>query len=424
MEPPPTIPSDGPVLDVDGSVVPTDVLVSRVEDLIRRVDAGAEVPGGPVIPGLGALVDPVHALRILHREMHPPEIVASGGVRGRVGALARKSVRRMTSWYVEPRFEVQEQIEARTVDFASETYNAIHRLEADVEAVRRQNVRVRLDVVATGEKLRRQQAVVDRFAGLVAHLEVVVRNAADQDELRVLAKEFSTMLDRLGAETVSGADVDYVEFERRFRGDPAHIAAAQRRYLTLFPGPGAPGRIVDIGCGRGEMLAMLAAEGHDVLGVDMDAGMVEECLGQGLDAVHDDGIHFLAQTQPDSLKGVFCAQVVEHLLTSELEALIRHSFAALGAEGALVMETINPRSSYALGNHFYADTSHVRPVHPETLRFLCEQAGFSQVLLEERSPHPALELCEKLPDDDVGAAVRALLENVFGYQDYVVVAVK
>ena len=148
------------------------------------------------------------------------------------------------------------------------------------------------------------------------------------------------------------------------------------------------------------------------------------CIRDRLTAVLDDGLHFLAQTAPDSLKGVFCAQVVEHLLTSELEELVRLAHRALRTDGALVMETINPRSSYALGNHYYADTSHVRPVHPETLRFICEQLGFRNVQMEERSPHPALALADDLPATAEGDAVRALLQSVFGYQDYVVVATK
>ena len=94
----------------------------------------------------------------------------------------------------------------------------------------------------------------------------------------------------------------------------------------------------------------------------------------------------------DALKGIFCAQVVEHLITPEMEELIRQSHRTLRKGGVLVIETINPRSSFALGNHFYADTSHVRPVHPETLRFICEQIGFTSVQLEERSPHPSLTL--------------------------------
>jgi 2-polyprenyl-3-methyl-5-hydroxy-6-metoxy-1,4-benzoquinol methylase len=424
METPNTPASGSPLLDVDGVVAPTEALVSRVEDLIRRIDEGAATPGATEAPGLAPLVDPVHGMRALHRDLRPPDLTPAPGVRGMVGVAARKAARRLTSWYVEPRFQVQEQIDARVIDFSSEAYNAIHRLEGEIEDLRRQLVRAKLDVVATGERLRRQQAVTDEAASLATHLVEVVRSAADQEEVRVLSKEFSTLLERLGAETVRGADIDYVEFERRFRGDPADIAAAQLRYVTLFPGPGVPGTIVDVGCGRGEMLQMLADEGHDVLGVDMDAGMVQACLDQGLPAVQDNAIHYLAQARPGSLKGVFCSQVVEHLLTSELQELIGGSLAALQDGGALVMETINPRSSYALGNHFYADTSHVRPVHPETLRFLCEQAGFTLVQLEERSPHPAMALRDELPEGAAGDAVRTLLDNVFGYQDYVIAAVK
>ena len=422
METSRTTPAGGPVLDVDGSVASADALVSRVEQLIERIDADGPVDESAP-SGLAAVVAPVHGMRVLHREMHPPE-VGGGGARGGAGSLLKKTVRRMTSWYVEPRFQVQEQIDGQAVEFAAETYNALVRMEEEIEELRRQNVRTRLEVVVAGERIRRQRLVVDRVAELVAHLEEVVRGAADQDELRVLSKEFATLLDRLGADTVSGVDLDYVEFERRFRGDLQHIAEAQRRYLSLFPSVAVPGTIVDIGCGRGEMLAMLAEEGHEVLGVDMDAGMVQACRDEGLPAVQDDGLHYLAQAVPGSLKGVFCAQVVEHLLPAELEELVRRSFVALADDGVLVMETINPRSSFALGNHYYADTSHVRPVHPETLRFICEQVGFSTVALEERSPHPALDLREGLPDDAVGTSVQRLLESVFGYQDYVIVANK
>jgi O-antigen chain-terminating methyltransferase len=88
------------------------------------------------------------------------------------------------------------------------------------------------------------------------------------------------------------------------------------------------------------------------------------------------------------------------------------------------VETINPRSSFALGNHFFADTSHVKPVHPETLRFICEQVGFSRVQLEERSPHPVMQHLGELGDGEVGEATRELLQSVFGYQDYAIVATK
>lgn len=412
------------MLDVDGRVVAAEDLIGRVEALLGRIHDSAAVPGAGARQGMPALVAPVHQMRVLQGEMHPPDVSTGPGGAGRLATLVKRAVRKMTSWYVEPRFVVQEAIDGHVVDFASEAYNAVHRLEQELDALRRESVRVRLELTAASERLRLQQLRADEVVTVADHIEGLVRDVATREELQILRKEVGAVLDRLGIESVNGADVDYEEFERRFRGSGAKVAAAQRRYLSLFPPPAFDGAIMDIGCGRGEMLRLLADEGHEVTGVDLDADMVQVCLDQGLPAVQGDGIHILVQTPPDTLKGVFCAQVVEHLLTSELEELVREAHRALRVDGVLVMETINPRSSFALGNHFYADTSHTRPVHPETLRFICEQVGFQRVQLEERSPHPSLEMRDDLPEDEVGGAVRVLLESVFGYQDYVIVATK
>lgn len=406
------------MLDVDGNVVGSDDLVHRVEQLIARIQAGHSAPGAAEPTGLPSVVAPVHAMRAAHADLHPPDV--GGGA----GGAWKKIVRRLTSWYVEPRWAAEQELDARTIEFASQAYNNLHRIDVELEALRRQNIRLRLELVAVQERFRLTQESVGAIAVTVANHGRLMQHTAMQDDVRLLTKEFSTLLSRLGAETVSGVDLDYVEFEKRFRGSSADILEAQRRYLTLFPATEVPGLIVDIGCGSGEMLELLTAEGQECMGVDMDAGMVEACTVKGLSAVVDDGLHFLAQTAPDSLKGLFCAQLVEHLLTSELEELVRLSHRALATDGVLIMETINPRSSFALGNHYYADTSHVRPVHPETLRFICEQLGFRDVQMEERSPHPALALADDLPATAEGNAVRALLQSVFGYQDYVVVATK
>ncbi len=406
------------MLDVDGKVVGADDLVNRVEQLIDRIRAGEATPGAADPTGLPAVVAPIHAMRAAHGTVHPPDVA------GGAGSVLKKAVRRLTSWYVEPRWIAEQELDARTIDFASEAYNNLHRIDVELEGLRRQNVRMKLDLVAAVERFRIAQGEIDRLSQALAEQGVVLRGTAMQDEVRVLGKEVESVLNRLGAETTRGVDLDYVEFERRFRGASADIIDGQRRYLSLFPAPGVPGPVVDIGCGSGEMLELLVEAGHECIGVDTDAGMVEACAAKGLVAVRDDGLHFLAQAAPDSLKGIFCAQVVEHLLTTELEELVRLAHRALRSGGALVIETINPRSSFALGNHYYADTSHVRPVHPETLRFICEQLGFHDVQLEERSPHPALALADDLPSTSEGDAVRALLQSVFGYQDYVVVATK
>jgi len=166
------------------------------------------------------------------------------------------------------------------------------------------------------------------------------------------------------------------------------------------------------------------AAGHKAIGVDMDTNMIELCQAKGLPVVQDDGLHFLTVSDDESLGGIFCAQVVEHLLTPELERLIELSYRKLMPGAVLVMETINPRSLFALGNHFFADTSHIRPVHPETLRFICEEIGFERVELEERSLHPLMKSLDELPSGEVSTAVKELLRSVFGFMDYAIVATK
>jgi O-antigen chain-terminating methyltransferase len=258
----------------------------------------------------------------------------------------------------------------------------------------------------------------------IASVEESLRTAASQGDVTVLRQEIEGVLERLGAASAAGAHIDYVAFEDKFRGPSSEVQEQQERYLTLFPPPEVPGRIVDIGCGRGEMVELLRGAGHDVLGVDPDSAMIQTCQAKDLPVVQADGISWLQRIDEDSLKGIFCAQVVEHLLTSEMERLLRLGLEKLKQGGVLVVETINPRSLFALGNHFYADLSHVRPVHPETLRFICEQVGFTRVQLEERSPHELVALADSLPSSKSGVALKALLRDFFGYQDYAIVATK
>jgi SAM-dependent methyltransferase len=415
------------MLDVDGQVISADVLVQRIEHLLEAIHAGNQPVSAASAdhPAPSTSLDaPIHAMRVIHKEIHPPTVDGEGGLRGRAGSIVKRAVRKMTGWYVEPRWILQQQLDGQNIEFSAQAYNSVYRIDTELDELRRQITRLKMQVVASSERTNRVRREVADLAEDLAVQNEMLEHAAMQADLRPLAKEITSVLDRLGAIGTSGADIDYVGFEDRFRGSKDQLRASQERYLSLFPPTSVAGRIIDIGCGRGEMLSLLKQAGHEVLGVDPDADMIDACSSRGLPAVLDDGIHFLSRTSDDSLKGIFCAQVVEHLITPELERLIVLAQEKLQRGGVLVIETINPRSSYALGNHFYADTSHVRPVHPETLRYICEQVGFTLVELEERSPHPLLRLSDDLPEGAVGEAVEALLENVFGHQDYVIVATK
>ena len=145
-----------------------------------------------------------------------------------------------------------------------------------------------------------------------------------------------------------GADIDYVAFEERFRGSSEDLTRSQQEYLKFFPPPDEPGLVVDVGCGRGEMVEVLTGAGHEAVGIDLDEGMVAVASAKGLAIEKAGALGWLEGKPDESLKGIFCAQVVEHLLTSELQRFIALAHQKLRTGGVLITETINPRSLHAL----------------------------------------------------------------------------
>jgi SAM-dependent methyltransferase len=390
------------VLDIDGHVISPEVLLKRVQQLVSTIDGESPSPQADIRPvATEQLAAPVHAMQPLLEELHPPDLSGAAGLRSRAGLLVKRVIRRLTSWYVEPRWIKQQEFDIRNIEFSRQVIGHVAHVDAELEELRRQNVRLKLQIVAEIE-----------------------RHSRHRREVSELVQNLSRDVKRLGVTGTTSSAIDYVAFEDRCRGSREDIQRAQERYLSLFPPASGSGAILDIGCGRGEMLELLIAAGYEAIGVDQDTNMIELCRSKGLPVVLDDGIHHLEVTEDDSLRGIFCAQVVEHLFNPELERLVELSYKKLMSSAVLVIETINPRSSFSLGNHFFADLSHVRPVHPETLRFICERIGFGNVELEERSLHPFMNTVDELPEGEVGTALKELLQNVFGYQDYAIVATK
>ena len=225
---------------------------------------------------------------------------------------------------------------------------------------------------------------------------------------------------------------DYLELEARFRGTEAEIAERLRHYLPFLAGKG---EVLDLGCGRGEALAVLAEHDIPARGVDASAAMVAECLGKGLRAANADLFEALAGTPAGALGGVVSFHVIEHLPPAAVERLVRLAWRALAAGGVLVLETPNPLSLVVAARNFWIDPTHRRPVHPDTLRFLYEAAGFDPI---ERVDLRPFSPEQRLPELDVGTLAPELRplahrvnelrdridELLWGFQDYALIGTK
>ena len=304
---------------------------------------------------------------------------AGGGPKG----LVKRVLRKLMRWYVEP-------LAADQRVYNSAVLRLVDALSERADAAAASNERARRLLGELEERLTR----VERRGG----------GAASAPPATVAAQPAAAALP------------DYFAFESRMRGSVDAIRERQRRYVEDFR-EAAP--VLDIGCGRGELLQLLREAGVEARGIDADADMVAYARGDGLDVEQADLVEYLQRLDDGSLGGIFMGQVVEHLPPGVLVRSLELAARKLRPAGVLVAETINPLSPLAL-RHYFADLTHAQPLVPETLQLLARQSGFADTEVRFLN-EPAERLTE--PDDPVIAAnVRRLNELLFAPLDYALVA--
>jgi O-antigen chain-terminating methyltransferase len=224
----------------------------------------------------------------------------------------------------------------------------------------------------------------------------------------------------------------YVGFENKFRGSEADIRERLAQYVELFRGASD---VLDLGCGRGEFLALLHEQGIGARGLDINHEMVEACRTRGLEAHEGDALAYLESLPDGALGGLIAVQVVEHFQPAYLVRFLDTAYHKLRPGARIVLETLNPACWFAFFEAYIRDITHAWPLHPETLKYLVVASGFQRVDVRMLSPYPGdakLQHCQVPP----GAAslgmrnlVQSLNENVdklnalmFSHLDYAVVA--
>lgn len=234
----------------------------------------------------------------------------------------------------------------------------------------------------------------------------------------------------------------YVGFEDQFRGSREVIRARFESYVPFFSTDAHGharhdgGDVLDVGCGRGEFLDLLKANGIAARGIDLNHEMAELCRARGLDVTEADAVGYLSSLPDGSLAGIFSAQVVEHLQPGYLLQFLELAYHKLRPGGLAVLETLNPACWVAFFDSYIRDITHVWPLHPETLKYLVVASGFTKAAIEFRSPVPPQDRLQAIAappgaDAALGDLVEAFNANVgklnsriFTFLDYAIVAEK
>jgi SAM-dependent methyltransferase len=391
---------------------PLDDLLGRLErerlhadrmynDALTRVDAAIQT--APNLPDQPRRYDEERL-----RELNDGWNILRGGapqadrtIKGRLRAFIWR--------LVGPPLQAQERFNAGVVDHLNRNVAAHHEIQHAtatlLEAARRE-----FDALARFESL-----LVQYLQTVTPYLDTRVRRAGGDElrdrlalaEQRILAVKRDLESRAAGvhdsppprdrsaapapAETASdpapfGTRVDsltYVGFEDRFRGSQDTIRARLEGYVPIFAGAAD---VVDIGCGRGELLGLFRQHGIRARGVDTNDAMVELCRARGFDVERDDALHFLERQADASLGGLIAIQVVEHFDPAYLLRFLETAHHKLRPGAPLVLETINAACWMAFFETYLRDITHRQALHPDTLQYLVQTSGFTNVDVRFREP--------------------------------------
>jgi O-antigen chain-terminating methyltransferase len=273
------------------------------------------------------------------------------------------------------------------------------RLWSDLEKIRQEYDRL----IHTELRLIRQRTPVASYqaSGQASGQE---RASPQSPALPVLAAA------QLSSAEPAPAGFDYGRFAERFRGPEDYVRRNVEFYKPLFA---HCENVLDIGCGRGEFLALMREQGIAARGIDLSEESVAQCRLIGLRAEVADLFLYLPQRDQE-FDGIFSSQVVEHLDPLRLPEMIRLCAASLRRGGLLAIETPNPECLAIFATHFYLDPTHTRPVPHPLMAFFMEEAGFGQIAVHELSP-----AVESIPE--LAELPEQFRKRFFGGLDYAIV---
>ena len=273
-------------------------------------------------------------------------------------------------------------------------------IQAKTEEIAQREAEARKQVEALRREIMFQQRRLSRLTDALS--------VAESGVSQVAANLYEERIDSL-----------YVAFEDVFRGTRADIKSRLSPYLEpiKLAGAGVPGKpILDIGCGRGEWLELLAENHLEAYGVDLNSMMVDRCKAYGFNASKADALLHLSELPDASLSAITAFHFIEHIPFEIFINFLDEALRVLVSGGVLILETPNPETVRVGSTTFYYDPTHRNPLPPIPTSFIVEHRGFSEV--EILRLHPVED--ERLAPTDEN--MKILNRVLFGPQDYAIIA--
>jgi len=160
----------------------------------------------------------------------------------------------------------------------------------------------------------------------------------------------------------------------------------QLKYRPFFAALPRGGRVLDLGCGSGDFMRLLASQDLRAEGIDISSEQVSLAVKAGLDAHEADAFEFLASHE-GTYDGIAALDLIEHFAKDELLRLLEAIAAALKPGGWLLIQTPNGEGLFS-NQIVYGDLTHLTILNPRSLHQALALTGFRNVAVREAGPAP------------------------------------
>lgn len=301
-------------------------------------------------------------------------------------AFFKRVVRRLTAWYFEPAMDRQRVFNASVTRTINEMKQYLD------------HIQINEDIIST---IMHRDLALFR-ANLLFLNKYIERRMVDfENELALARAVAPSKAAEAGGNGGDGgeaghgmlAEIDVLTLEQRVHGSPRMVKDRQKVYLPYMMGCRD---VLAVGCGRGELLQLLAQEGIPAKGTETNPTLVDYCKDMGLDVVLADPVEYLDSCVDRSLDGIVLSRFAGHEGPARLVRMLTLCRHKLVDGGPLIIETPNPFSLYAAASYALEAPAQAHPLHPETLKQLCVSYGFTDPTVMFLNPLPPEEHLEEL----------------------------
>ena len=168
-------------------------------------------------------------------------------------------------------------------------------------------------------------------------------------------------------------------------GSGEATALVYRRDIRPLLPPPTAGPVVDIGCGRGNLVRLLQTDGFDAEGIDVSPEQTALAQAAGITRVRQGDFRAILAAHPAHYASITATDVLEHCTKPEVLATFDEVAAALRPGGVFVARV--PNAVSPLGGHIRnGDFTHQTSFTARSIRQLAAASGFDTVLARSCPP--------------------------------------